>query len=112
MYNIVPVFLSLTLTAVDIQYNVYTFNFEQVFVNRMLNADHHVLATQKPLYLFRVKSCKANFIQSLHGSERNYEQITMLQTYYEHNINLCFSSKFAPGILFFNLLYHCYFPET
>ena len=35
---------------------------------------------------------------SLHRIEINCEQMTMLWTYYEHNINICFSSKFAPGI--------------
>ena len=35
---------------------------------------------------------------SLHRIEINFEQMTMLWTYYEHNINICFSSKFAPGI--------------
>ena len=35
---------------------------------------------------------------SLHRIETNYEQMTMLWTYYEHNINICFSSEFALGI--------------
>ena len=35
---------------------------------------------------------------SLHRIEINYEQMTMLWTYFEHNINIYFSSKFAPGI--------------
>ena len=43
--------------------NIYTFNFEQVFVSRMSNACHNVLETQNALYLFCNKSCKANFIQ-------------------------------------------------
>ena len=36
---------------------------------------------------------------SLHQMEINFEQITILWTYYEHNINICSSSKFVPGIL-------------
>ena len=35
---------------------------------------------------------------SLHRIEINYEQMTILWTYYEHIINICFSSKFALGI--------------
>ena len=35
---------------------------------------------------------------SLHRIEINYEQMTMLRTYYEHNMKICFSSKFALGI--------------
>ena len=36
---------------------------------------------------------------SLHWIEINFKQMTMLWTYYEHNINICFSSKFALAIL-------------
>ena len=36
---------------------------------------------------------------SLHWIEINYEQMTVLWTYYEHNMNIYFSSKFALGIL-------------
>ena len=35
---------------------------------------------------------------SLHRIEINYEQIIVLWIYYEHNMNICFSSKFALGI--------------
>ena len=35
---------------------------------------------------------------SLHQIETNYEQITILGTCYKHNMNICFSSKFALGI--------------
>ena len=36
---------------------------------------------------------------SLQWIEINYEQMTLLWTYYEHNMNIYFSSKFALGIL-------------
>ena len=35
---------------------------------------------------------------SLHWIEINYEQITMVWTFYEHNVNICFSAIFALGI--------------
>ena len=34
----------------------------------------------------------------LHWIEINYEQITIVWTYYEHDVNICFSSKPASGI--------------
>ena len=46
---------------------------------------------------------------SLHRIEINCEQMTMLWTYYEHNINICFSSKFAPGIPSVLSLFHFVF---
>ena len=36
---------------------------------------------------------------SMHRIEINYEQMTILWTYYEHSMNMCFSSKFALGII-------------
>ena len=44
---------------------------------------------------------------SLDRIEINCEQMTMLWTYYENNIKICFSSKFAPGI---SSVYHCFLP--
>ena len=35
---------------------------------------------------------------SLHRIEINYEEMTILWTYYEHNMNICFSSEFVLGI--------------
>ena len=35
---------------------------------------------------------------SLHRIEINYGQMTLLRTYYEHTLNICFSSKLALGI--------------
>ena len=57
---------------------------------------------------------------SLHGIEINYKQMNILKTYYKHIINICFSSKFALGIInafssfpsLFDLLYHRCFPEN
>ena len=54
---------------------------------------------------------------SLHRIEINYEQMTILWTCYEHNMNICFSSKFSlriPSVLssfrpVFDLLCHRYF---
>ena len=46
---------------------------------------------------------------SLHRIEINHEQMIILWTYYDHNMNICNSCKFAPGIAtFLGLLYHCY----
>ena len=45
------------------QYSVSTFNFEQAFVSRVWKTSHNVLKTQKAIYFFRNKSCKAYFIQ-------------------------------------------------
>ena len=45
------------------QYSASTFNFKQAFVSRVWNTNHNVLKTQKVIYLFRNKSCKAYFIQ-------------------------------------------------
>ena len=46
---------------------------------------------------------------SLHRIEINHEQMTILWTYYDHNMNICNSCKLAPGIAtFLGLLYHRY----
>ena len=45
------------------QYSVSTCNFEQVFASRVWKTSHYVLKTQKVIYFFRNKSCKACFKQ-------------------------------------------------
>ena len=78
------------------QCSVSTFELEQVFVNSVWKASH-LLKTQKVK-----KSCERSISfsgLSLHRTEINCEQIIMPWTYYGHNMNICFSSKFALGIL-------------
>ena len=40
-----------------------SFNSEQVFARSVWKANHNVLKTEKTIYLFRNKSCKAFFMQ-------------------------------------------------
>ena len=49
---------------------------------------------------FVIKVARPNSFSdlSLHWIEIDYKQMTMSWTYYKHNINLCFSTKFALGI--------------
>ena len=73
-----------------------TFNF----VSMVWKTSHNVLKTQKVIYLFRNKSCKAYFIQRFIIAPNlnklwTYDQ---LKTYYEHIMNISLSSKFPQGI--------------
>ena len=89
------------------QYSFSTFNFEQVYVSSMCKASHNVLKTQKASYLLCIKSCKVCFIQwfitapnknKFWTNDHAINEQMNKSTYYGHNLNICFSSKFAPGI--------------
>ena len=80
-----------------------------VFVLLILNKYMSVGCERQVIMFWKHKKCYICFVikvarsvsfsdLSLHRIEINFEQMTMLWTYYEHNINICFSSKFAPGI--------------
>ena len=71
------------------QYSVSTFNFEQVVPSWVWKTSHNVLKTQKAIYLFRNKSCKAYSIQWF---------IIALNWNKLWSYNQRFSSKFALGI--------------
>ena len=91
-------FLFLTLTVFSqsaYQSSVSTFNFKQVFVSRVWKGSHNVLKTQKDIYLFCTKVARPISYRNLsfYRIAINYEQMTLLWTYYEHNMNIC--SKFT-----------------
>ena len=92
-------FLLLILTSTAL-YSVSTFNFEQVFVSRVWKTSQNVLKTQKQYICFIIRVARPISFSdlSLHRIEINYEQMTILWSYYEYNMNICFTSKFAPGI--------------
>ena len=79
-----------------INYRFSTFNFEQVFVSRV-RKKVIVFWKHKKRYVFRKKSCKAYFIQWF-IIEPNWNKLWTNDHAYKHNMNICFSSKFALGI--------------
>ena len=99
-------------------FSVSTFNFEQVFHNRVWKTSDNVLKTQKAIYLLHCKSCEAYFIQWFFiASNRtkvwtNDHTMNILWTYVSA-LNLLQEShvhyhRFVP---LFDLLYHRCFPE-
>ena len=87
------------------QCSVSTFELEQVFVNSVWKASN-VLKTQKVKKSYKTQKVKKSYEKSisfsglsLHRIEINCEQMIMSWTYYGQNMNICFSSKFALGIL-------------
>ena len=66
----------------------------------MWKTSQNVLKTQKQYIYFIIRVARPISFSdlSLHRIEINYEQMTILWSYYEYNMNICFTSKFAPGI--------------
>ena len=63
------------------QDSVFTFNFEQVFVSRVLKTSRNILKTQKVIYLFCKKVARPILLSdlSLDRIEMNYEHMTIFQ---------------------------------
>ena len=81
------------------QYNVSTFNFEQIFVSRVWKTSHDVLKTQWYIcFVIKVARSRAFSNLSSHRIEINYEHMAILWTRFNHMFWTCFGSKFALGI--------------